>query len=357
MAGAVGMSVISRPTVSSTKKLNLKRPQMQSSEQTEPIIVGDIGGTHGRLGVAHFPPGQALPRIEQLHIYMSADYQGLDEMLEAFLDDLKSQTPIVARLAIAGPTSDRVGHLTNLGWPVDAGELEGALGLENVALLNDFGALALAAAHLRAPHVVRLKEGASQSDKPISVMGPGTGFGVALLAPCRGQWTVVPTEGGHTNFSPTTDLEYELARFLGQGGKHVSTENVLCGDGLVRIYRFLALRSGGEPATCSPAEVGALALANPDSLWRKATLLFLAILGGAAGDIALVHGATGGVCFGGGVLPKIADLIPESDLVERFVEKGPMKSYLQDIPIDLIVSQDAALIGAAIAHLQEDAAN
>lgn len=320
----------------------------------ESIIVGDIGGTHGRLAVAHFSPGEALPLVDQMHLYMCADYNGIGEMLAAFLDELRGRTPAAAQLAIAGPTSSRAGYLTNLGWSVDAGELEEALGLESISLLNDFGALAHAAPLLHAPQVMRLKEGSDQPGKPISVMGPGTGFGVALLVPGDEQWSVVPTEGGHMTFSPATDLEYELARFLMRDSDHISIENVLCGEGLVRIHKFLAKCAGTEPVTCSPAEISALALQNPTSLWRDATQLFLAILGGAAGDIALIHGATGGICFGGGVLPKIADLIPGSELVQRFVEKGPMKDYLEQIPIDLIVSQDATLVGAAIAY-QESA--
>jgi len=332
-------------------------------KQNNLVIVGDIGGTNGRLAIASVRHGhEALPKISHMRTYQSTKFAGLTPMLKAFLNDVKSDIAdiggiddisdlgdIPARLAIAGPTTADKGWLTNLGWAVDAPQIAQDLGLGRVKFLNDFAALAYAAAVLEGPQVMDVKKGSAHKDGPISIMGPGTGFGVALLVRNDNSWTVIPTEGGHMAFSPVTKLEEDLCTHLRREHGHVSVETLICGKGLARIHRFLVEYAGSGDKDMQPAEISAAAHDGTIPSCVRAVQLFLSILGSVAGDIALVHGATGGVYFGGGILPKIANQLDNSDIADRFIAKGAMEDYLSQIPIKLITSHNAALIGAAIA--------
>lgn len=311
------------------------------------IIVGDIGGTNGRFAVATVSPEGDVRSLNQRRQYFSADYSSLAEMLKAYLGDLGCERPGEAHLAIAGPTSARQGHLTNLGWEVSASALEHSHGFRTVKLLNDFHALAAAAPGLSKQETLAIKSGERGDGGPISVMGPGTGFGVSLVIPIEGGHHVVSTEGGHMVFSPVSDLELELTEYLRQHCAHVSLETLFCGSGLARIYGFFAAK-GGRIDTCrAPADITSSAMDGSDPLSVESVRLFVSMLASAAGDIALVHGATGGVVLGGGILPRIKPFLSDSDFEERFVAKGPMQGYLEKISVDLITCQNATLVGTA----------
>ena len=316
---------------------------------TETCVVADIGGTNGRFGLARFLPGDHKPHIEKVSVFACAENSGVSEMLGRYLGELGSARPELARLAIAGPTNDRHGRLTNLGWQADATTLEADHGLKNVTLLNDFGALAGACQFLEeGVDYISLKKGEEDSHGPISVMGPGTGFGVALLVPVKGEWITVPTEGGNMAFAPSTRLEHDLTEHLRAEMGHVSVETFLCGEGIARIHRFLVDYGGSGDRGLSPAEITKLAGEGGAPSCTRAVQLFLSIVGSSAGNIALAHGATGGVFLGGGILPKIVNMVSSSDLLRRFVAKGPMQPYLDRIPVNLITAKYAALIGSAV---------
>ena len=316
---------------------------------TETCVVADIGGTNGRFGVARFFPGERKPHIENVAVFPSADSASLSAMLGRYLNHLGAEKPHHARLAIAGPTTERKGKLTNLGWQADADVLEADHGLKSVKLLNDFGALASACDFLEeGVDFITLKEGADDATGPISVMGPGTGFGVAILVPTSEGWKTVSTEGGYMAFAPTTRLEHDLTEHLRAEMGHVSVETFLCGEGIARIHRFLVDYGGSGDRGLSPAEITKFAAAGGAPSCTRAVQLFLSIVGSTAGNLALAHGATGGVFLGGGILPKIEGMIPTSDLLRRFVAKGPMQPYLERIPVRLITAKYAALIGAGV---------
>ncbi len=316
---------------------------------TETCIVADIGGTNGRFGIARFIEGEKKPHIEKVSVFPCADSSGVSPMLGQYIGQLGAERPKMARLAIAGPTTARHGRLTNLGWQADAGVLETDHRLESVKLLNDFGALAGACQFLEeGTDYIQLKKGTEDSKGPISVMGPGTGFGVALLVPVENEWITVPTEGGNMAFAPSTRLEHDLTEHLRAEMGHVSVETFLCGEGIARIHRFLVDYGGSGDRGLSPAEITKLAGEGGAPSCTRAVQLFLSIVGSSAGNIALAHGATGGVFLGGGILPKIMTMVSSSDLLRRFVAKGPMQPYLDRISVNLITAKYAALIGSAV---------
>jgi glucokinase len=318
---------------------------MTSHAQHRALVVADVGGTNARFALAT-PEGAAFG-LSQISNYHCGSAQGLGELLCRYLRELGDVRPERACLAIAGPNDGRQGFVTNLGWQADAEVLAREAGLAHVLLANDFAALASAAPALDESATRLLKPGTARADGPISVLGPGTGLGVALVVPHGGGYTTVSTEGGHMGFAPVTPAEIALCAHVRGQLPHVSIESLLCGAGLTRIHGFVS-GNAGLPAP----EVSARALAGTDAHCVGAVQMFIGILGSVAGDVALVHGATGGVMIGGGILPRLVPLLSGSSFCERFLAKEPMRALLEKMPVRLITAEHVALHGAAALYWQ-----
>jgi glucokinase len=318
---------------------------MTSHAQHRALVVADVGGTNARFALAT-PEGAAFG-LSQISNYHCGSAQGLGELLCRYLRELGDVRPERACLAIAGPNDGRQGFVTNLGWQADSDVLAREAGLAHVLLANDFAALASAAPALDESATRLLKPGTARADGPISVLGPGTGLGVALVVPHRGGYTTVSTEGGHMGFAPVTPAEIALCAHVRGQLPHVSIESLLCGAGLTRIHGFVS-GNAGLPAP----EVSARALAGTDAHCVEAVQMFIGILGSVAGDVALVHGATGGVMIGGGILPRLVPLLSGSSFCERFLAKEPMRALLEKMPVRLITAEHVALHGAAALYWQ-----
>ena len=84
-----------------------------------------------------------------------------------------------------------------------------------------------------------------------------------------------------------------------------------------------------------------------------ADALFSALLGAAAGDLALTVGARGGIYVAGGVCMRLGPLFDRAAFRRRFVDKGRMGKYLEPIPTWLVLRGDTGLIGAAHHRLDD----
>ncbi|MFZ5606078.1 MAG: glucokinase [Pseudomonadota bacterium] len=323
-------------------------------------LVGDIGGTNARFALVDL----AAPAIE-LHASKSlpnAGFASLQHAIEHYLAEVR-EAPARAALAVACPVGSDEIRLTNRAWSFSRSELQAALGLVELRMLNDFGAVAWAVPALSDEHLVTLHGDARAPLRgPISVLGPGTGLGVALLVgdPARG-WQVVETEGGHVGFAPIGDEERVIAAWLTAQHGRTSTERLLCGKGLSEID--LVLRGAavlpavhllpGEsslqrPALRDPAEIVAAALDGHDQAARRALARFCAVLGSVAGDCALIHGARR-VVIAGGIVPRFLPFLRSSAFRERFLAKGRMATLLESVPIQVITHPHPGLLGAACA--------
>jgi len=318
------------------------------------LLVADIGGTNGRFGLVEFNAenigtnGQINYTAERQITLKCADYVDMATMIRTCCAKFGVDIPDYGCLAIAGPIENGQASMTNLNWKFSIHGLRDQLGMKTLHVINDFASLAYAVPFLKENELVTLYESnKSNSDAPIVVMGPGTGFGMAALVPSQNNWKIIPTEGGHASFAPTNEKELDIKSFLLKEQNHVSVENILSGGGLVTLYRALAHNAGIEAKPYTPADVSNKGLANEDALCREAVLTFCDVLGEVAGDKALSVGARGGVVIGGGITPKLVGLLPESHFLERYKNKGPMAGYVSDISIRLIVNDKAALVGSA----------
>lgn len=307
-----------------------------------PVLVGDIGGTNARFAIAL--PGTPAPRLAAVEAFRADRYPTLIAAAADYLERTDIR-PDRAVLAVAGPVVDGAIELTNSPWRVSEAELR-ALGLDG-RLINDFEAQAWAAPAL-GPEALHPLGGPPEvpAAGTLAVLGPGTGFGVSALARGPAGEVALATEGGHAAFAPDDETEHEIRRLLARRYGRVSLERLLSGAGLVNIHRALAEMSGRPASTDDPAEITARALAGEDP-WRGDLARFCAILGAAAGDIALTLGARGGVYIAGGIAPRILDFLQASPFRERFEAKGRFVDYMRAIPTWVVTHPHAALLGAA----------
>ncbi len=309
-----------------------------------PMLVGDVGGTNCRFALAE---RNALGTIELHHSERFAvnEFKHFNDAVQVYLDDQKIK-PKRAAFAFAGPKFDDEIRMTNVDWIVSEGDLHKTFGFDNVVVLNDFVAMANGATVIPDDGFDILVDGKVNYNKPVAVMGPGTGLGVSCILPGSPP-RIIPTEGGHVAFAPQTKLERDILAHQQTLMPYVSAESLISGPGLYRLYKAICAITG-EPVTCTKEdEIVAAAEANPKSVARLTVVTFCNMLGGFAGNAALTLGAAGGVVLGGGVSRHIAPFLNESNFVERFRSRGHGTWFVQDIPVRLIKAHFVALYGAA----------
>ncbi|TMR06364.1 glucokinase [Actinomadura soli] len=312
-----------------------------------PWLVGDIGGTNARFALVDGPDG-VPSRVRSLP---TRDHAGLAEAAAAYLARYAPDVgPSAACLAVAGPVTGGAYHLTNAGWTGTSEAVRAHLGVPRLDVINDFEALALALPRLREDDLVPIGDVESaETGAPLAVVGPGTGLGVAGLVPTPSGWVPLPGEGGQVDVPAATGREIEVARLLRAERGTANAEYLLSGGGLVRIHRYLA-EIDGEPAGTLTAEE--ITERRDDPRCDEALRMFCALLGSLAGNVALTLGARGGVYLGGGILPRIADVLRDSAFRARFEGKPPVEDYLRGIPTALIVHPGPALTGATTRLVQ-----
>ncbi|GII93760.1 glucokinase [Sinosporangium siamense] len=303
-----------------------------------PWLVADVGGTNARFGLVTSAGG----RPEATAVLTGADYSGLPGAVAAYLAEHGGGVrPGAACLAVAGPVKGDRYELTNAGWSGSVYDL----GLPEVELLNDFEALALSLPYLTENDLVSLG-GPPPGDGVKAVLGPGTGLGVAGLVPTSTGWVPVPGEGGHVAVPVVDDREHEVVRALRADGlPHVVAEHLLSGPGLTRLHRGLALVHGVDAPELKAAEI---VTRTTDPLCSEAIEVFCGLLGSFAANVALTLGARGGVYIGGGVLPRIVEMVEKSEFRARFSATPTLGGYLAAIGTNVIVAPQPALTGAAV---------
>lgn len=307
-----------------------------------PILIGDIGGTNARFAllVDAFADPKTFPVVQ------TADFATLDDAIQASVLDKTSLQPKSAVLAVAGPIDGNEIELTNCNWVVRPREMLKTIGVEEIIVLNDFEAQALAVSSL--PDSARQKIGGGIPAEGASrvVVGPGTGLGVAGLVRARKMWIPVAGEGGHIDLGPRTPRDLAIWPHLRTIENRVSAEQILCGRGLVNLYEAICRADGAEPNKVSPAEVTEGALAN-DPAALEAVQLFSTYLGRVAGDLALIFMARGGVYIAGGIFQRLLPMVKPEALRTAFEDKAPHGDLMREMPLYVITEPLAALAGLA----------
>jgi glucokinase len=324
--------------------LNIKANGQDEGHRVDQTLVGDVGGTNARFALAE-RTAQGTIELHHSNRFAVKDFAHFNDAVGAYLDDLGVK-PKRAAFAFAGPKFDDEIRMTNVDWIVSENDLVSTFGLEEAVVLNDFVAMANGATVIPDDGFQTLIDGKVNYAKPVAVMGPGTGLGLSCILPGRPP-RIVPTEGGHTAFSPRSELEIEVLRYWDSRIPYVSAESLISGPGLFRLYSALcAIR--GEGAICTKEdEIVAAGQANPNSVARLCVKTFCNMLGTFAGNACVTLGASGGVVLGGGVSRHIAPFIAESDFTARFQERGNGSWFVKGVPVRLIQAHFVALYGAA----------
>ena len=319
------------------------------------IVAVDIGGTNARFALAKVDKGRVVS-LEPEVVLKCAEYASLQTAWESFAAGVGEPLPRAAAIAVACPVTGEVLHLTNNPWIIRPGMIAEKLGLDRFTLVNDFGAVGHAVAQLGPQHFRRIcgPDTPLAQSNVVSVLGPGTGLGVAMLVRGKAGAQVIPTEGGHIDFAPLDAIEDAILSRLRQKFRRVSVERIVAGPGLANIYGALAEIEGRAIATLDDKVLWPQTLAGEDSLAVAALDRFCMSLGSVAGDIALAQGAEA-VVIGGGVGLRIGDHLPRSGFADRFCAKGRFEQRMQDIAVHLITHPQPGLFGAAAAFAVEAA--
>lgn len=317
------------------------------------ILSGDIGGTKTHLALFDANDPSLRPLV--VRSYPSRRYGGLPEVVRELLREHPASVSAAA-FGIAGPVVAGKSKLTNLGWDVDGSEVASELRLPQVGLLNDLEAMAYGTLHIGAEERVVVQKGEPQPRRAIAVIAAGTGLGMGGLFWDGTRYRALPTEGGHTDFGPRDEVEIDLLRFLTKKFGRVSYERIISGPGLVNLYEFFRTRTEApepewlrnEMASGDPsAAISAAGLAGKDAVCVQALERFVSVYGAESGNLALKMLSTGGVVVGGGIAPKILPFMQDGSFMRSFVAKGRYRKLLEQMPVEIILNDKAALIGAA----------
>ena len=315
------------------------------------FLAADIGGTHARVALMRAPSGEGH-RLETLayRSYPCAQFPSLAALLRAFLDTETQQPVRHCVLACAGQLVGEEVVNDNLPWPIGTGALRQALGLEHVAVLNDFEALGYALEgfaqqrrHLCGPTVA--------SGGPVLVIGPGTGLGAVVHLPGAAGGVVLTTEAGQMAFAAHSLRERAVLSELAPQGGYVEVERIVSGRGLLTLYTALCALDGVAPSLQAPEAV--TAAAQDDAQAAEAVSMFCAALGGLAGDLALAFMATGGVYLAGGFLSSMQAELARSAFHLRFLHGRSARTLLAPVPVWVVEHGRNGVLGAARWYLDK----
>lgn len=319
------------------------------------IIAADIGGTNARFARASLDASGA-PALGTVRKYKVADFPSLQACWAAFVRDEGGPLPRAASIAFATAIGRDVIKLTNSSWVIRPDTLAAELGLDSLRLVNDFEAVAHAVSRLPAENLPLLfgEDRPFPTDGGVTIMGPGTGLGVAMIAFDDGVPHIIATEGGHLNFAPLDALEGKILDYLRDKFLRVSTERIVSGPGLNNIYKAMATILHERVMLMEDADLWQAAIDNSDPFARSALERFCLCYGSAAGDLALAQGPHA-VVLAGGLTQRMRDILPQTGFHQRFTAKGRFEGLMKSVPVRLAVHDEIGLFGAAAAYREKTA--
>ena len=328
---------------------------------TPTLLAGDMGGTKTLLALYESDASQL--RLLHQQRFRSGEWSSLEPMLASFLNDRPADlaAPEHACIAVAGPVRHREARITNLPWRLREADLAHAAGLERLELVNDFGVLIYGLPHFDDSQQVILQNG-EQDHGPLAILGAGTGLGMARGLQTKQGLVALASEGGHREFAPRNEAEWDLACWLKKdlGVSRLSIERIVSGTGLGHVAHWLLqkpdagmhpLRSIAEAWRRNspndlPAQVS-LAAEEGDPLMQRALQLWLEAYGSAAGDLALQELCTGGLWVGGGTASKQLKGLRSESFLNAMRDKGRFRELIEGLQVTAVIDPDAGLFSAA----------
>jgi glucokinase len=317
------------------------------------IAVADIGGTHARFALAEVAGGRVVSLGEPVTL-QTADHASFQTAWQEFGRVAGIDLPDALGMAFAGPVGGEVLKLTNNPWVIRPFLMRERLGVRQYKIVNDFGAVAHAVAQFGPEHFDHLcgPGGPMPETGVTSVIGPGTGLGVAQLLKTSDGYHVIETEGGHIDFAPLDALEDQILAYLRRSFRRVSVERIVAGSGLVNLYNAIASVEGRAVPHPDDKAIWSAAMEGSDPLAIAALDRFFLSLGAVTGDLALAHGSNA-VVIAGGLGYRLKDRFATSGFTDRYVAKGRFERRMEGIPVKLVNHPQPGLYGAAAAFAKE----
>lgn len=342
------------------------------------VMSGDCGGTNTRLvlfmvaddaklEVGQVPKGKVVFEKKYLNATFIEKGQGFEDVCKTFLKEAGGKAPQACCLACAGGIANNSVEFTNVakGWKINGNELSSALAIPQVKLINDFEAQGYGLLTLGDHEVTTLNKGVRKPGAPMACVGAGTGLGECFLTCADGKYTCWPSEGGHAEFSPRSELTMDLLEFLkqkfaiSQKPKRVSVERVISGPGLANVYAFLRnhwafvehVQNGVDREFVAAAEheqgaVVAKGAAANDLVCKKAVEVFSECYGSEVGVAALKWLPYGGLYVSGGIAAKNPSWVQSSTFLNAYKDKGRLSPIVESVPVYLVNVEDTGERGA-----------
>ena len=316
------------------------------------LVAIDVGGANARFAIAEVANG-AVTRLAEPITFATGSVAGLAAAWQRFADAQDEPLPRAAAIAVAGPVSAETIKFTNSHWIIRPAEIASELGGDSHVLINDFEAVGHAVAAADPAHFEHL---AGPEEFPphgtTTICGPGTGLGVAaLIRRADGSYRVQPTEGGHIGFAPEDRVEEQILANVRASLPRVSVERMCSGPAIVYLAESIARMEGLPMPSGDDRELWLSALTGSDPVAVMACERFCMMLGAAAGDLALAHGANA-VVIAGGLGLRLKDELSKPAFADRFVYKGRFRHLMEKLPVKLITHPQPGLFGAAAAYAQ-----
>lgn len=322
------------------------------------ILAGDVGGTKCNLALFSEKEGKLTSVFRQR--FRSKDFAQFDLIAKEFARQaathLAGEKIEAAGFGIAGPVINNRVRATNLPWTIDAAVLSQELDVKHIVLLNDLGAWGHSIEYLDPKQFCVLNAGSAEPGGTRALLAAGTGLGESLLAWDGNRYRVIPSEGGHSDFAPHTEQQIELLRFMKRRYPQVSWELILSGRGFRTLHEFLSNTvkhaTFDDPDADPAPEITKNALANTCPVCVETLDLWTDIYGAEAGNLALKVLALGGVYVAGGIAVKILDKMKDGRFFQAFKDKWHFENLLKNMPVSVILEENAPQLGAAYEALR-----
>lgn len=338
-------------------KFPLYLPQIENpSNNNLSILAADVGGTKTNIAQFVSQNGKMVLQLEET--YTTNHHNSLTEIILDFIKKNNFEKPDRISIGAAGPVVNGTCHTTNIKFKIDVTELSRDLQINKVYLINDLEATAFGMTEMDDEFMVTMRNGNPSIGGHIAILAPGTGLGEACLFWDGKYLRPMPSEGGHSEFAPRTDVEFELVKFLQKTyGEIIVWERLVSGPAIYKIYEFLRDVKGYEEqawltqklaeAKDKSAVISETAMSGLCTTCVLAMEMLVDFMARRANNMVLNYKATGGLILAGGIPPRIYNFINKDKIEESFLKCDVMEPLLAGIPIYLNLNSKTALYGAA----------
>lgn len=338
-------------------KFPLYLPQIENPANNNlSILAADVGGTKTNIAQFVSQNGKMVLQLEET--YTTNHHNSLTEIILDFIKKNNFEKPDRISIGAAGPVVNGTCHTTNIKFKIDVTELRRDLQIDKVYLINDLEATAFGMTEMDDEFMVTMRNGNPSIGGHIAILAPGTGLGEACLFWDGKYLRPMPSEGGHSEFAPRTDVEFELVKFLQKTyGEIIIWERLVSGPAIYKIYEFLRDVKGYEEqawltqklaeAKDKSAVISETAMSGLCTTCVLAMEMLVDFMARRANNMVLNYKATGGLILAGGIPPRIYNFINKDKIEESFLKCDEMEPLLAGIPIYLNLNSKTALYGAA----------